>query len=309
MASRESPEESAEANTDKPRALAIAPGLVVSYLSVPENLRGLVVTLFHFAGDRPELADMFPAMTGFVSIRLKGESWIAAETGVRQPVPPATLLAPTNRATSIGADGPFHAIGAVLSPRGWATFSGLHAGENAGRIFPLDGAWGELAAQMQRDYAAGTPITELAVQLTDLIALQLSPIEPRHDALIRECGKWLAGSLDPSLEDFYARCAYSERQAQRLIERYYGCTPKLLVRKFRALRVFAMLIQPGVSDDQAAAVIDLYYDQSHLIREFKRFIGRTPRQLAAARLPVLATMLQQRNFRPIWPETGVQGDG
>lgn len=309
MASRETPNESASTDDNLPRALSNAPVLEVSYLPVPDNLRGLIHTLFHFVSEKPEMSDIFPAMTGFVSIRLKGASWIEDESGFRQPVFPATLLAPTNHATAIGADSPFHSIGASFSPRGWAAFSGLHAGENAGRIFALDGAWSELAITLQRDHAAGAPIAELAARLTDLIAARLSPIEPRHDALIRECGRWLASSLDPPLDEFYARCAYSERQAQRLIERYYGCTPKLLVRKFRALRVFAMLIQPGLSHDQAAAVIDLYYDQSHLIREFKRFVGRTPRQLAAARLPVLSAMLEQRNFRPIWPESRANGDG
>ena len=73
------------------------------------------------------------------------------------------------------------------------------------------------------------------------------------------------------------------------------------MRKFRALRVFAMLLSPTTDEAQASAVIDLYYDQSHLIREFKRFVGRTPKQLQAARLPLLSAMVSKRNYRAIWP--------
>lgn len=295
------------------RTLALAPGVTIDYLPIPENLRGLVLTLFHFTSELPELADLFPAMTGFISIRLKGSSWIEAADGQRRMVPPGALMAPTDRATPIGASGPFHALGAVLSPLGWAALTELHAGENAGRMFDLGAVFGEpwqaTALRLQDDYQRGAPVRELADELARHIASRIGPIDPRHEELIRATGKWLASSLDPPLDDLYAGTAYSTRQVQRLIERYHGCAPKLLVRKFRALRVFAMLLLPTTSDEQAAAVINLYYDQSHLIREFKRFIGRTPRQLAAVRLPVLAAMLEQRNFRPVWPEDEPERDG
>jgi AraC-like DNA-binding protein len=273
-----------------------------------------VLTLYYFACDAEQLEDMFPAMTGLLSIRLSGSSWRIAGSGARQPVPDLSILAPSNHAALIGAAGPFHVLGAVLSPRGWSALVGLHAGEHADGLFDgealLGPEWRRLTSQLQSDHRAGaaTP-TELAGRLADQIAAGLRPLDPRHDNLIREVGQWLAASLDPSLDDLYARCAYSARQVQRLVERYYGCTPKQLVRKFRALRVFAMLMTPGLADEQAAGAVDLYYDQSHLIREFKRFVGRTPRQLQTARLPVLSALLEQRNYRPLWPEAKAQPDG
>lgn len=296
------------------RTASLGPGVTIGYLPIPAPLRSYVLTLFHFASDAGQLEDMFPAMTGLLSIRLSGSSWRIAGDGTRQSVPDLSVLAPSSNAALIGATAPFHVLGAVLSPRGWAALIGLHAADHAGEIFDgetlLGAEWRRLASQMQSDHRAGaaTP-AELASRLADRIAADLRPLDPRHDNLIREVGQWLAGSLDPALDDLYARCAYSARQVQRLVERYYGCTPKQLIRKFRALRVFAMLMVPGTADAQAAGAVDLYYDQSHLIREFKTFVGRTPRQLQAAGMPVLSALLEQRNFRPLWPDAKAETGG
>lgn len=287
--------------------LALGPDIAITYLPIPESLRGVVLTLFHFRSDVAEMADMFPAMTSFLSFTLQGTGWRQLPSGERSFTHPANVMGPSDQAMRIGADGPFHSIGAVLSPLGWAGLTGLDASRHSGTMYDADlilgSQWTALALRLQADYAAGNQSpAQLVGLIAELILAELKPIDPRHTAMIRETGRWLASSLDPPLADLYQRCAYSQRQVQRLVERYYGCSPKALVRKFRALRVFAMLLSPATDHAQASTVIDLYYDQSHLIREFQRFVGRTPKQLQAARLPVLEAMVTKRNYRAIWPK-------
>jgi AraC-like DNA-binding protein len=205
-------------------------------------------------------------------------------------------------------------VGAVLSPLGWARLTGLHAAEHCDAMYDaaeiLGPAWGELADRL-RDMAAaeGVEPIDLVGPIEQQLLALLQPIDPRHAAMIKETGRWLASSLDPPIEDLYRRLDYSDRQVQRLTERFFGGPPKALVRKFRALRVFSMLLSPATPDAEASAVIDLYYDQSHLIREFRRFIGRTPKQLQAARMPILSAMVARRNYRAIWPEKPPQAEG
>ena len=53
---------------------------------------------------------------------------------------------------------------------------------------------------------------------------------------------------------------------------------RLVVKEYRAVRAASALARGQTLDD--AQLGDAFYDQSHLIREIKRFAGATPGQLA-----------------------------
>lgn len=287
--------------------VALGHGVSITYLPIPSDLRGLVLSIFHFSCDRASLRDLFPAMSGFVSFTLRGTSYVGLPDRARAYTHRVSLVTPTIQATPIGTIGPFHSVGAVLSPIGWAALTGLAANEHVGLVYDgseaLGREWAEYADALEREYAQGSILpVDFVERLAGLIRSRARRINDAHADLIRDVNAWLGTSLDPPVEDLFARTSYSERQVQRLVERYFGCSPKTLVRMFRALRVFAMLHSPSVTDEQVAEVIDLFYDQSHLIREFKQFVGRTPRQLQRARMPVLNEVTSRRNYRWIWPE-------
>ena len=91
---------------------------------------------------------------------------------------------------------------------------------------------------------------------------------------------WLAASDSPDLDDLVGATGISRRQVERKCNALYGAPPKLLARKYRALRAAVALASGDASLDE---VIDRgFYDQSHLIREVKHFTGLTPRQFALA---------------------------
>src|SRR3546814_13889744 len=69
----------------------------------------------------------------------------------------------------------------------------------------------------------------------------------------------------------------SIRAVARMTRHYYGLSPRMLARKYRAVRTAAAIARGETRD--AAALGDAFYDQSHLIRETKRFTGATPGQL------------------------------
>ena len=141
----------------------------------------------------------------------------------------------------------------------------------------------------------------MCAEIATFIAARLKPINRRHDALLSRIRIWLSSSFDPPLEALIDGSGYSERQLQRLVVRYFGVTPKHLVRKYRALRVAALLQSPETSADQIAEITNLFYDQSHLIREIRLFAGRTPARLGDSEQPILEALLDLRNFREITP--------
>jgi AraC-like DNA-binding protein len=93
----------------------------------------------------------------------------------------------------------------------------------------------------------------------------------------RTVDEWLQSSLSPEVDDLVAAARLSRRQVERLCKRLYGAPPKLLSRKYRALRA-AVVLAKG-----EAGIAELleqgFYDQSHCIREIKRFTGITPNRI------------------------------
>ncbi|HEY1871645.1 MAG TPA: helix-turn-helix domain-containing protein [Chitinophagaceae bacterium] len=72
----------------------------------------------------------------------------------------------------------------------------------------------------------------------------------------------------------------TERTVQLRFKKYAGYSPKELLRFLRFKAVIHQLLQPS---DHPVQIFDLvvdhhYHDQSHLIKDFKHFLGTTPQQ-------------------------------
>lgn len=75
----------------------------------------------------------------------------------------------------------------------------------------------------------------------------------------------------------------STRQLERLFREHVGLGPKTFARLVRFQRALALLRLPGASLAQTAARSG-YWDQSHLVRDFRQFAEASPsRYLAAER--------------------------
>jgi AraC-like DNA-binding protein len=81
-----------------------------------------------------------------------------------------------------------------------------------------------------------------------------------------------------SVEAVADRIGWSTRQLQRRFKDAVGISPKLFSRMQRFQDVFRALEGPDM-DWVSAAVRCGYYDQAHLIRDFREFSGRTPTTL------------------------------
>lgn len=286
--------------------------IALDYLPPPETLAGLVTTFYHFRCDEREIRDVQPAAVGHLIVFLRGEGRMVFPGGQTDPSHPMSLLTPCDAAAAIEVEGPFHCIGAALSPAGWAALTDLHASKCANRLLPATSVFGEaadtLALALASDYAAGADPVELCNRLAGFIAPRLRPLNPRHVSLLQTVAAWLGSSLDPDAKELYAAVPYSSRQTQRLVERYFGASPRELKRKYRAVRVATLLNLPEISPEDLAGAIDLFYDQSHMIREIRHFVGRTPHRLEDEGDTILGALLDIRNFREISPQVAPMPD-
>ncbi len=107
----------------------------------------------------------------------------------------------------------------------------------------------------------------------------LHPVTPWAAERIASAGGQLA------IRDLAARSGYSEKHLISLFRREVGLTPKSLARIHRFHTFLGQLRRQRTPSWSRLAVDCGFYDQSHLIREVRRFTGCTPRQLAAAPTP------------------------
>ncbi|WP_162627566.1 helix-turn-helix domain-containing protein [Erythrobacter sp. KY5] len=276
----------------------------VDYIAPPAAISDYVTTLYHFRCDEPKITDIQPASVGHLSLFPYGKGEMHFRAGHSDPNPEVAVMTPLSTANPIVVDGPFHAIGAALTPLGWAALTGLHAGDNRDRLRDAGDILGESATQVGEaliaEYRAGTKTgEECALAIGEFIGGSVKRVNSRHAELIRVVNNWLGSSLSPDLGDLLERAAYSERQVQRLTERYFGLSPQALARKYRALRAAALLSFPSLTPEFEAELGEAFFDQSHMIREINRFVGRTPARLKNPDNPYLSEMIAPKNLREL----------
>lgn len=295
-----------DSHVDEHETLELTPQSLfkIDYIAPPANLSDYVTTFYHFRCDESEVRDIQPASIGWLALFPLGQGTMRFADGREAPNYETNLLTPFAVAAPFAMKGPVHSVGAALSPLGWAALTGLDAAEYGNRLVRagdlLGGGIDALGAELCEAYRLGEKSgPECAAALGDYILQNVEPITPRHAGLIRTTNAWLGGALNPTLDDLLARANYSERQVQRLVERYFGLPPTALARKYRALRAAALLSFPRLTPEYEAELGEAFYDQSHMIRELRLFVGRTPARLSDDESPFLNEMIDPKNFREL----------
>lgn len=198
--------------------------------------------------------------------------------GHRVPVRRANIIGPTSSHVRMIIKRPGELFGFGLLPAGWAALMGSDAERLTDRAIDaadLFGDWaGEVAAALQN----AADVTEKLVIGNNFAREVLKRNEPAPMWFIRTVDQWLTASASPQVPDLVDATGMSIRSVERMTKHYYGLSPRMLARKYRAVRAASALARGEGLD--AAQLGDAFYDQSHLIREIKHFAGATPGQLS-----------------------------
>lgn len=293
-------------NPERPPGKEKRAAFFSDYFLPAVSLRPYVSTFYLIRCDDPCIRDIHPSNLAHLVFNARGEGHVSFPGGARDPIAPIALYTPCSRAALFEVSGPFHAICAVLTPLGWAALAQLDAAIHGNRVYDaaewIAPEFKDLGEEWRAGYRAGALLPHEIVDRFSLeIERRLRPVNPRHEQFIGKAVAWLVGPAAPDLEPLIRETGYSARQVQRLTERYLGLPPHALWRKSRAIRAAAVLSNPKASARALAAVMNYFYDQPHMIREIRSFLGRTPSQLQEARSPILNQWLQMRNLRRIAP--------
>jgi len=211
--------------------------------------------------------------------------------GHSQRMPEAYVVGPTTGNTRVSGDGNIHLFGVGLLPAGWAAMMPMDASNAVNRVFDATEIFGAI---IPRTHAAlrraATPEARLMIG-NDLIENLIGHENRAALVFTRLVDSWLTATLSPDVDDLVRASGLSRRQVERNCNRFYGAPPKMLARKYRATRAAVKLARGEA--DEGDLIANGFYDQSHFIRELKRFTGLTPTTLKE-KLPVLSQLTLYR---------------
>lgn len=156
---------------------------------------------------------------------------------------------------------------------------GVPASAVAGRIVDIEDLWGKTAANRLRDRLAQAPDTSAAaVVLQRAIAERIAhgAAPDARTQLTLACAELLRSA---NIKTVARKLSVSERHLRRVFRETLGVSPKSYARleRFHAALAAAQETKHATWADIAAD--SGYYDQAHMIAEFRGITGVTPRAL------------------------------
>lgn len=151
-----------------------------------------------------------------------------------------------------------------------------------------------LAVEIARTVHGADPVDRLELLQVALVRALAGRNTRGPSPLVRTAVGLLATEEDVTrIEALADQLGVSRRQLERRFRAEIGVTPKALAMVMRFRRVLDA-IERRSEDWTAIALRCGYFDQAHLIRDFKRFTGRTPGSLPVPGAPFSQLRLDAR---------------
>ncbi len=198
--------------------------------------------------------------------------------GLQLPICRANIIGPTSGRVRMIIKRPGELFGFGLLPAGWATLMGDDAEKLTDRAVDAADLFGPWIDEVSEALQHAADVDARLIIGNNFAREILKRNEPAPMWFIRTVDQWLTASPSPQVPDLVDATGMSIRSVERMTKHYYGLSPRMLARKYRAVRATSALARGEGLD--SAQLGDAFYDQSHLIREIKRFAGATPGQLS-----------------------------
>lgn len=184
--------------------------------------------------------------------------------------------------------------GIGILPLGWAKFVSASANAMAdavvdGLVHPTFAPFAPLAGALidgsDDDASALAAICDYFMQRIDDPVADEARILAIHAAIV-----------DPdivSVAQLVAQVSAPQRTVERVCHRAFGFSPKLLLRRQRFMRSLTQfMLDPSLK--WIGAIDSSYHDQAQFVRDFREFMGMTPREYAANPHPILGAFMRER---------------
>jgi AraC-like DNA-binding protein len=197
------------------------------------------------------------------------------------------LIGPHDRPVVNEPTGETHAIGIVTTSVGCEAVLGIAPATIRGRVVDLGTAWGPAAGLRRRVLETGAP----EVALDPVEELLARSVDTAIGPTLLRCERAVAMlEADPArpIAAIAQDLGVSHARLDRDFTRVVGLSPRCLARLLRMRRLLAVIdVRLAVPWAELAADFG-WFDQSHLIRDFRRHTGVSPTDHVRAQSEMLA---------------------
>ena len=206
-----------------------------------------------------------------------GDPWLQLHAdGTVSLQPTAMLVGPTARPTFVEPGRDVNVLGVRLHPWGLSSLVGIGAAELKDLLVPLDvvsARLGRLADEVLDAMTGPDPIAGVSGALGRALAPTTSPTTTTR-RLVEVASS--AGESPTTVRALAARFGMSTRGVQRAFRHDVGLSPTTLFRIARVQRALRLAEAHPEQPWSRIGAMAGYYDQPHLVREFRALVGRLP---------------------------------
>jgi AraC-like DNA-binding protein len=206
------------------------------------------------------------------------------ETGLVCRESPASILTGvTTRFQIIDTDEQAFVAGVVFRPGGTVPFIASPASELGRADVPLEALWGRQRTQRLREQLLSAVDPDATLDVLEAALRETCRGKAPHPAVHYALAAFRAQPSVARIRDVTDAIALSPK---RFVERFkadVGVTPKRYCRILRFQRVLTGVHHGRPTDWTGLALACGYFDQAHLIHDFREFSGLTPTAYEAAR--------------------------
>lgn len=270
----------------------------IHYFAPPPALLHHVSSLYWFETQISGFADLMRAELGQIRLLVEGCGDTQYMGGRHRTSSGAVLQGATTAPAHYTAQGRLRLFGIGLLPLGWAELIGVPAHELADDAVDLACVMPPAAVTRLMDQLGSATDNNTRCRVVcDFLLDRLAANRDPARWFTRLADYWLTASPNPQVDALVAASGMSSRSVERLTQRIYGASPKLLARKYRALGA-AVRLGMGEARNWSDAAGLAFYDQAHFIREFKAFTGMTPARFQAQSTPLTQITMTKRRLLP-----------
>lgn len=176
---------------------------------------------------------------------------------------------------TISYSGHSHLVGIRFQPNGLYPFLSFPVHETVNQVENLNMIWGSDGEEVCEKLSSCMTNHQLFEILHIFLLKRLIDFKLSHQSLIVHALEKMKRQPAIGVNDLAASLGYSGRHFQRIFKDQTGLAPKTMIQLLRFEQVYTSLhsnkeLNPFTMDTFG------YHDQSHFIKEFKRFSGMTP---------------------------------
>ena len=248
----------------------------------PDALAAVLHCLWTFEDDAPggEPQRIVPDGRCELIVHL-GEPY--REVGNDAPQPRVLFAGQLTKPLWLESTGPCAVVSARFRPAAARAFVGYSMRRTTDLRLALDEVVPGLAWGLAESLARLPAMEDRALTLARWVGDRVQHAAVRDDLAVRLAAERIeatGGEVD--VAELVAASGLGRRQFERRFGEQVGIGPALLASVLRFRRVFDLIEHDSSRPWTDAALAAGYFDQSHLIRDFRRFVGCTPTEFQRA---------------------------